>query len=399
MSKVIIIGDSTHNTLSVVRSLGVEKIPFVLLLKSDDDYCNVLRSRYVRRNEVCVIKNIEECENLLERIADDDKPYLICTFDEAAEWVDKHEECLSHKYVTPCRGKHIGNLFNKDEQCKLAKECGLTVPKTIIFDRKDAYPLTDVDYPVILKPLYSTGGEKSDIHICRNVDDFKKALASSSYCRTFIIQEFIEKEYELDCIGVVTENDILISGAVQKIRHYPHLIGAGAYGIFRPINELDINSSGLTKFLKRSNYHGPFSVEFVYAAGKNYFMEVNFRNEGLAQVSTSAGANLHALYVDSSRTFNPGKVHRVYMMNYSIDYLHVKAGRVSRWRWWRDFMRTRCFINFSPSDPMPVLSHYLDKITALFANVLNINKLRGGVNSPDLLSTNGYFANFKYSLA
>ena len=28
-------------------------------------------------------------------------------------------------------------------------------------------------------------------------------------------------------------------------------------------------------------------------------MEVNFRNEGLAYASTCAGANLHAMYVDS----------------------------------------------------------------------------------------------------
>lgn len=365
MNKAVIIGDSTHNTLSIVRSLGAEKIPFILLLKSDDDYCNVLRSKYVRRNEVHVIKNTKECGNLLDKIIEVDKPFLICTFDEAAEWVDEHEESLSQKFVTPCRGKHIGNLFNKDEQCKLAQECGLTVPKTIIFDREDAYPLTDADYPVILKPLYSTGGEKSDIHICRNADDFKKALAASSDCCTFVIQEFIEKEYELDCIGVVTENDILISGAVQKIRHYPHLIGAGAYGFFRPMSELDVNSSGLTKFLKRSNYHGPFSVEFVHAAGKNYFMEVNFRNEGLAQVSTAAGANLHALYVNDAMKFNLQKVHKIYMMNYAIDYLHVKEGRISKMKWWRDFMRTRCFINFSISDPMPVVAHYLKKLHLL----------------------------------
>ena len=96
------------------------------------------------------------------------KPYIICTFDEAAEFIDKHEEELSRTFTTPCRGKHIGDLFNKDAQCRLAKECGLTVPESYIFNRNDIPAKLPLDYPVILKPLYSTQGEKSDIHICRN---------------------------------------------------------------------------------------------------------------------------------------------------------------------------------------------------------------------------------------
>lgn len=360
MNEVVIIGDTTHNTLSAVRSLGVANIPFTLILKGNDEACNVSKSKYVRRNRLFRISDIDECVPLLELLSGGT---IICTFDEAAEWVDRHEPELSKKFVTPCRGKQIGTLFNKAEQCKLAEECGLTVPKSQLYRRGEDMAKIDIPYPIILKPLQSTQGEKSDIHIVHDVRSLSEAMELQSECTDFILQEFIDKEYELDCIGVVTDSEVIVAGAVQKIRHYPHLIGAGAYGIFRPLKDLNIDMCSLEKFLHRSHYHGPFSVEFLHTKeNKNYFMEVNFRNEGLAQAATAAGANLHALYADSQRNYDARKVHPIYMMNYSIDYLHVKEGRTSRRIWWRDLLRTRCFINFSFSDPMPAMTYYLSKL-------------------------------------
>lgn len=363
MNKAIIIGDSTHNTLSIIRSLGAEHIPFVLILKCEDDTCNVLKSKYIRNNQVHRIDKIDACLYILNAYDGDDNPYLICSFDEAAEWVDKHEEDLCQRFITPCRNRQLGNLFNKAEQCKLAEQCGLIVPKSTIFHRSDGFKENIIYYPLLLKPLVSTGGEKSDIHICHNRAEVDEALSNNSHCEQFIVQEFIDKEYELDCIGVATDNDIILSGAVRKIRHYPPLTGAGAYGKFIPIGMTDVDVEGVKKFIRHSSYHGPFSVEFIHTQdGKNYFMEVNFRNEGLAYASTCAGANLHALYVNPSKKYNADKVKEIYMMNYSIDYLHVKEGRLSRGQWWKDFFRTKCFINLSFRDAMPAFCHYWGKL-------------------------------------
>lgn len=360
MTEVIIIGDTTHNTLSAVRSLGIAQIPFTLILKGNDEACNVAKSKYARRNRLFKITDIDECAPLLKSLAGG---IIICTFDEAAEWVDQREPELCKKFITPCRGKQIGRLFNKAEQCKLAEECGLTVPKSQLYRREEDIDKIDIPYPIILKPLQSTQGEKSDIHIIHSTAELIEAMEYQSECSDFILQEFIEKEYELDCIGLVSDSEIIVAGAVQKIRHYPHLIGAGAYGIFRPLEDLNIDICSLEKFLRKSHYHGPFSVEFLHTKdNKNYFMEVNFRNEGLAQAATTAGANLHALYADSRRKYDAKKVRAIYMMNYSIDYLHVKEGRVSKMSWMRDFLRTSCFINFSFSDPIPAIAYYIAKI-------------------------------------
>ena len=362
MNSAIIIGDSTHNTLSVVRSLGQARVPFILLLNGEHDTCYVSRSKYLRRNKLIRIHHTDDALPILRSMTLKDTAKIICTYDEAAELVDRHEEELSSKFVTPCRGKQIGQLFNKDIQCALARSCGLTVPESRLFHRDNDIDDISLPYPVILKPLYSTKGEKSDIHICRSKNEFKQALNAASSCNDFILQEFIDKDYELNCIGINTDTEIIIPGAIHKLRHYPDIIGSCSHGIYDLVKDLDINLAGIKKFLDTANYHGPFSIEFLHCKGKNYFMEVNFRNDGLAYMATAAGANLHAKYIDESYPLNLDEIKSIYMMNYSIDYLHVKEGRISKSRWWRDFLRTRCFINFSLRDPMTTLTYYMKKI-------------------------------------
>lgn len=359
--QAVILGDSTHNTLSAVRSLGEAKMPFSLMMKCDEDVCNVGKSKFLKKGNLITVKEMDECLPLLERMKlNGITTYLMCTFDEAAEWVDRHEEELSKKLVTPCRGGHIGKLFEKDVQCKLAAECGLTVPRSEVYHRGEDFESISIHYPLLLKPLQSTQGEKEDIHICRSREDVNKALRDESHCPAFMVQEFIEKEYELDCVGMRSDEGLYLVGAIRKIRHWPPMIGAGAYGIFIPIEETNVNVKGVEKFLERAGYFGPFSVEFLHCGDKNYFMEVNFRNEGLAYAATVAGANLHAKYINPD--FKLGRIRHTYMMNYSLDYLYVKTGQVSKLQWWHDFLRTRCFINFNWHDPMPTLAYYKKKI-------------------------------------
>ena len=38
-----------------------------------------------------------------------------------------------------------------------------------------------------------------------------------------------------------------VAGGVRKIRHYPRLIGAGAYGQFRPMEDFDIDVYSIIK--------------------------------------------------------------------------------------------------------------------------------------------------------
>ena len=151
----IVLGDSTNNTLSIVRSLGEAKIEQTLILKCDEDICLVAKSKYLKNSRVYRISTIEDCMPILEQLKENTtkQQTIICSFDEAAVFIDKKESILAPFFRTPARGKQIGMLFNKDEQCKLAEKCGLTVPKSIIFHREEKINNLIFDYPILLKPL------------------------------------------------------------------------------------------------------------------------------------------------------------------------------------------------------------------------------------------------------
>lgn len=79
-----------------------------------------------------------------------------------------------------------------------------------------------------------------------------------------IIQEFVEKEYEIDAVGVSTEQGVIMGGAIHKYRHWPRLVGAGAFGVFECMNQFNVDIAAISRFIKKSGYHGPFSVEFLH---------------------------------------------------------------------------------------------------------------------------------------
>lgn len=362
MNRAIVIGDSTNNTLSAVRSLGEAGIGFTLILVCDDDTRHVRHSRYVSRNNFFWVRNIDDCKAVLARLSSTSGQKLFTTFDAAAEWVDANEHELSRFFITPCRGKQLGDLFNKAEQCKLAAECGFDVPKSTRYNRNRKLPANGLSFPIITKPLVSSRGSKSDIHVCYNIEELQKSLDQDSTCDDFIIQEYVEKEFEINCLCMRNEKGTCIGTCIQKIRHWPMITGAASFGVTTQPKDFGMNENALDEFLDRCGYHGPFSVEFLHKGKHNYFLEVNFRNDGLAYTSTMAGVNLHCMYVNDSNPIGNPNPDKIFMMDYSIDLLHVKAKSLSFFRWARDFISTRCLVNACLSDPMPTVMYYLNKI-------------------------------------
>lgn len=360
--RAIVIGDSFNNTLGLIRSLGEAKIEIILLLVGEHDRLYVSKSRYLKQSQVFQVAAIDDCMPILQRISDRQiRQIIICTNDQAARYIDAHEPYLYLDFTTPMRGRQLGVLMNKDTQCRLAKKCGMTVPQSFVHNRKDIFP--DTVFPLLIKPLNSTSGEKSDIHICRNRKDINKAFTETSSCNSFVVQEFIQKEYEINLIGVSTSDGIYVPGGIKKIRHYPYIYSPCSFGLFQSIEKLDIDMVPILRFFQEVGYQGPFSIELLHKDGKNYFMEVNFRHDGLAYAATASGVNLPALLFKPLTS--PTVVKDIYMMDLSIDYCHVKDGTLSRKRWLSDFMKTRCQLNFNRRDPMPTICYYFNKLNHL----------------------------------
>lgn len=359
LQRAVVIGNSFNNTLGLIRSLGEAKIEIILLLVGGSDRLYVKKSRYLKHYQVFHVLSVEDCMPVLQRISNNRlQQVIICTYDQAAQYIDAHEADLCHKFITPMRGKRLGDLMNKDRQCQLATTCGITVPQSSVYSRGDVFP--SIAFPLLLKPLNSTIGEKSDIHICHNNEELCKALFETSQCDKFIVQEFIQKEYEINLIGVSTDYGVFIPGGIKKIRHYPTIYGPCSFGIFQSIEKLKIDVQPVIRLLQKVGYRGPFSVEFLHKDDKNYFMEVNFRHDGLAYAATASGVNLPSLLF--KRLSMSWKVKEIYMMDLSIDYCHVKDGVLSRIHWLSDFLKTRCQLNFNWYDPMPTICYYFNKL-------------------------------------
>ncbi len=350
-----------HNTLSAVRSLGETRISFVLIMIADADPWFVRKSKYLNKDNFYWLRTFDGCEDVLRKLAlDGNGQTLFTTFDAAAEWVDARELELSKCFRTPCRGHQLKDLFNKEQQCKLAEECGLTIPFSIVYDRKEKLPVEKLTFPVITKPLVSSEGTKEDIHVCRDLLELESALGESSDCEKFIIQEFIEKEHELNCVGVRTDVKCILIGAIKKIHE---MKGVTTFAVLGNTEQYNIDVKGVENFLQNAGYYGPFSIEFLHKNGKNYFMEVNFRNDGLAYVPTAAGWNLHSFYMtDDLRYIDPSKWKVVYAMNTSLEPLRVKDGGISWWQWLIELSKTRTFINMNFNDLKPLCFYYLTKL-------------------------------------
>ena len=358
--QAIIIGDSFNNTLGLIRSLGEAGIDIVLFLIGATDRLCVTKSRYLRGKRVFRLEKVEDCLPLLRKIADVSIPQtIICTNDAAAQFIDRNESELSQCYITPMQGRQLGDLMNKDVQCRLAAECGFTIPQSFIYKRGEKFP-ENLDFPLLLKPINSNYGEKSDIHICKTYDDVTCSLARTSVCQEFIVQEYIEKEYEINLIGVSTSHGIYVPGGIRKIRHYPTIYSPCSFGLFQSVDKMNIDVVPIIKFITQVGYRGPFSVELLHKGNKNYFMEVNFRHDGLAYAATASGVNLPALLFKSNNDTSI-KVRDTYMMDLSIDFCHVKGGDLSLRNWIKDFLKTGCFLNYNKKDKQPTISYYKNK--------------------------------------
>lgn len=362
----IVIGDSFNNTLGLIRSLGEGGIEQTLILVGESDRMCVGKSKYLKKSQIFCIKTIEECLPILLQLNNGmHNQVLLCTNDPAATFIDEHENELSELFITPMSGRHLGKYLNKEAQCMLAEECGFDVPLSITYSYGDTFP-ESIGFPLLLKPLYSTKGSKSDIHICYTRNELEQLIQTDSTCKNYLVQEFIEKEYEINIIGISTDRGVLAPGGIQKIRHYPTIYSPCSFGLYHPVSDFRLDTAPLQRFMDRIGYRGPFSIELLHKAGKNYFMEVNFRHDGLAYAATAAGINLPAIYMQRNTLPSDYKIKNTYMMDLSIDFCHVKNKSLSFKDWVKDFMRTGCQLNFNKRDPAPTVCYYLNKFTHTF---------------------------------
>ncbi len=364
---VIIWGGDHHNTLGVIRSLGERRIyPYVMIIKCDNMRSFVLKSRYVKEGWI-FSSDIACCEFILNQFSNSrSKAIIIATSDNAISCIDmNYDRLIQHFYIPNGAGPgRLTRLMDKKIISKLAFESGLTIPK--IWCNIDISKLDNIEFPCIVKPLKSITGEKSDISIIEDKAHLEEYLANKN-ADNYIIEKYIEKRFEFQLIGCSLDGgkEVIIPGYTKIIRA-PYYTNTGylQYILTNEIDrELKLNIELCKHLIEKCMYTGLFSMEFVKGVdNRNYFLEINFRNDGNAYSATASGCNLPFLFVAYfakriywEKYYLPNLHCSITVMPEIPDLIYVISSRLSIIGWIKDFLGADCRLYYDKRDPVPFI--------------------------------------------
>lgn len=369
MSKsVLVIGGDHHNTLAILRSLGEKGVRSNLIVVSVDKNPYVSYSKYITKCKVVATESeIKDAMYQLHSMGH--KDIVIACSDAISSYLDMNCDELSRLFILPGAKKQgsITEHMNKDVMSRVARDCGITIPSSWIV--KTAAPMIDdIEFPCIIKPLISKDGSKSDIAICENRMELDTYL-KNSHCDKLQIQRYIQKDIEFQLIGCSLDGgeQLIIPGASVILRQ-PQNTNTG-FLRYLPKKKFFFNEVLCRNFLKRVDYSGLFSLEFLRDKdGKDYFMEINFRNDGNSICVTASGMNLPYIWylynsglpIDSELNYD--SMREVLVMPEFNDIGNIIHRRIGIMTWLKDIKNTDRFMEFSKYDQKPFWMYIFKKI-------------------------------------
>lgn len=373
---VIVIGGNHHNTLAILRSLGERGVQSSLIVHTGEKKPFTIYSKYIKRS--IVLRSYERIKDAMYDLKEgDEKPLVIACSDRVSSYLDLNRDELSLHFLLPgseIQGR-ITQLMEKDAMAELAVKCGLIIPQSSVMEPAN-YDIDSLDFPCIIKPLASINGAKTDIYICHCREEFVDCM-SRVQCQKVQVQKYIDKDLEYQLIGISLNsgNEVVIPGASVILRQ-PENTNTG-FLKYIPKKSFQFDEDTCKKFLKATGYSGLFSLEFLRGKdGRDYFMEINFRNDGNSICVTASGMNLPYIWY----LYKTGKpytkelcfddMQEVFVMPEIDDFHNVRTKKLGLWTWLKDVRRTDCFMEFSRHDQKP----FWAKIKTLILIRLGIEK-------------------------
>ena len=342
---VIVIGGDHHNMLGVIRSVGRtgRRVSAIVLAAGRRSY--VTMSRYIE-----TWKQIDDINDLIPTMLEiasgkAPKPVVICCHDGMAAILNDNRTLLSAKMIIP-GGEEEGRLnllMDKVIMNELALSCGLDVPESDVF-------------PCIVKPRKSCAGEKDWIQVVSTEDDLNSCIERHGKDK-LLIQRYIDAVAEYQLIGcALPDGNVIIPGVSSILRPCK---GSNTSFLRYSGPDTVVDSAKVRDFVRKTGYQGLFSVEFVRDAdGKDYFLEINFRNDGNAICVTKAGVNLPLIWILGSigRDYSAEaakRVKTVYVMP-EFDELSLLTSHIISFRdYLGDLLKTNAGMEFDFRDQRP----------------------------------------------
>ena len=375
MNRVILLGGDHHNLLGLARDFGVNGVaPTGIIVCAESDYLFSNKSKYWEK-VWCVDTEEAAIELIKATFSDEAKPaVIIASSDAAAAALDAHYEELENHFILPGFqvGGRILELMNKEKQVSYANEIGVEMltSETMLLN---GYEYSK-KYPVILKPVASVEGKKTDIKICNNVQEEEDS-----------VQELMNAGYPhvLRQLYLKTREEYVLTGAVMPVLHkcnftlvkhtrqWPVCFGTGSFSEFVTDKRMLAFCEQVMDKVQKSGYCGLIDIEFFGTPdGKVYLNEFNWRSSGRNFVSLYT--DVHSAYwwycavtgikYDDSQRISTKSG---WTMNEITDFRHIFKRKISVAEWLRDVQKTDSFAVWDRRDPAPFRSRIFGLIKKL----------------------------------
>lgn len=266
-----------------------------------------------------------------------------------------------------------------------AKALGIACPQTRLIRTSDDFTqgIQQISYPLVLKPVISTGGR--GMHYLRTPLDLNGQFAGmKKKYNDFLMQEYIpgDQYYGVSVI-FNRKNQMRTAFVHRKLRQYPVTGGASTYAV-------SVQHPGLVgiaeALLKDIGWHGPANIEFKIDArdGKPCLMEVNPRLWGAVQLAIGSGINVPFLLYQLAMKDDIDPVFKYatgvrFRSLFPGDWMHfvtrLSTEKKADFDVFRLFDKDVCHATWSYSDPLPYVGQTLSLLDYLMSEELR--KFRG----------------------
>lgn len=373
MDKVIILGNDHTNTLGLVQSMGC--LGFRTFVYSWGKRTGIVKSSKYTTN----FHGLSDVEACIKAIVDDftveaNKIPILCSCDGAALAIEAHQTMLKEKFLFEhCCGNYtLSQLSEKNLQVKLAESAGFNIPKSIELTSLDELPKELPFYPpYIYKALKSVEGDKGDLTICRSIEDLREKLSKTlTKTHRVLIQQYIERDFEISVLGCATTSGACIIPAIEnKLTLYPRNVGLECLSYIEPLTDHSIIDC-IKSLLAKIKYVGLFSVEMMHCKndGKFYFTEINLRNDGANNFIRKYGFNLPAFHIEDLTGIQVvGKENLVKREGFYIWEMHhfysMLKKDISFKQWLSEIRKTIGWLVFDWKDIVPFIKQFSSPIT------------------------------------
>lgn len=351
----VVIGIGSYNDLGVIRSCGEAGIGSIYVTPRGELVFPIQKSRYIKE-----WRQIDFTEKaIIEEIVRIGKSFdadvvVFPTADVPDCIIDRNFDAFPPNVKLSGSGGNMSRLMDKSEMARAAKEAGLNVPGTFVLERQEDISGREIKYPVIMKPVRSIDGEKSDIRICRDAGELTAAVneyGEKGYSQMLVQQYLCDPDKkELGITGIAfPDGRVEIHGYIDKIRN---LMNINNFGIYHP-NDTKFDYDALKRYVLATGYVGIFDTDFILNRGELYFIECNFRNGAYGYCTTAAGFNMPAYWATGGEYGLKPTLKDIVFMDERTDLLNVLNGNIPLLKWLKDVFRTDAFLFWNRKDPAP----------------------------------------------